>query len=371
MGKLKKIIKPFMGLALGLICGFAIGVGGVMACESLFGADMSALALLAMLAFLAIGVYLHLILHEGGHLIFGLLTGYRPVSFRIGSLTFVWTKDGVKIKKLSIAGTAGQCLMAPPRTDPAKTPYVWYNLGGCIVNLSLSVFAIAGAAAFWRTHPYAALFCLAFAAAGLYLGLTNLIPLQMQGINNDGRNALTLGRDALGRRAFWIQLEVNALLTQGMRYREMDESYFELPADADFSNSMIAAMAGMKLSRFLDLHRFDEAAQIGDALLSCEKLMGLLRMEASCERLYLALLRGEEEKIAQLDTPQLRKYIKASATMPARHRLNYALALKRNAADEAPKHAALFEKTLKTYPILGEIEMEKALFAYTEQVLGA
>lgn len=371
MGKIKKIAKTILGFAFAMLCGAAIGVGGVMACERLFGADMSALALLAMLAFLAIGVYLHLILHEGGHLIFGLLTGYRPVSFRIGSLTFVCTQDGVKLKKFSIVGTAGQCLMAPSRMDSAQMPYVWYNLGGCLVNLSLSVLAAAGAAMSWRLHPYAALFCLAFAAAGLYLGLSNLIPLQVQGINNDGRNAFTLGQDALGRRAFWTQLEVNARLTQGMRYREMDESYFELPANADFSNSMIAAAAGMKLSRFLDMHRFEEAAQLGDALLSCEKLMGLLRMETSCERLYLALLRGEAAKIAQLDTPQLRKYIKASATMPARHRLNYALALYRGQAEDAQKHAALFEKTLKTYPILGEIEMEKVLFAHTGQVLGA
>ena len=58
--------------------------------------------------------FLQIVVHEAGHLVFGLLTGYQYSSFRIGS--FMWVKlDGkIRLKRYSMSGTGGQCLMAPP-----------------------------------------------------------------------------------------------------------------------------------------------------------------------------------------------------------------------------------------------------------------
>ena len=41
--------------------------------------------LCATLVFLYVAVMIHIVLHEAGHLIFGLLSGYHFSSFRIGS----------------------------------------------------------------------------------------------------------------------------------------------------------------------------------------------------------------------------------------------------------------------------------------------
>ena len=51
---------------------------------------------LLSLAFFLIAVSLQVILHEAGHLICGLVSGYRFVSFRIFSLT--WIRQGGKVR---------------------------------------------------------------------------------------------------------------------------------------------------------------------------------------------------------------------------------------------------------------------------------
>ena len=73
---------------------------------------------------------LHTVIHEGGHMVFGLLTGYRFLSFRVLSFTIV-KKDGKLIrKKLKVPGTLGQCLMYPPE---------WKDV---IITLSMEVAVI-------------------------------------------------------------------------------------------------------------------------------------------------------------------------------------------------------------------------------------
>ena len=56
---------------------------------------------------------LQIVLHEGGHLLFGLLSGYRFVSFRIFNWTLIRQEGKFRLKRFGIAGTGGQCLMLP------------------------------------------------------------------------------------------------------------------------------------------------------------------------------------------------------------------------------------------------------------------
>ena len=88
-----------------------------------------------ILLILFMSVLLQIILHEAGYCSFGWISGYRFLSFRIGS--FMWLKKdgGIRFARLKIAGTGGQCLMGPPDLTEGKFPYILYNLGGSIINL--------------------------------------------------------------------------------------------------------------------------------------------------------------------------------------------------------------------------------------------
>ena len=72
---------------------------------------------------------IQVIIHESGHLIFGLISGYEFISFRVGSITIVKDEGKFKIKKFNIKGTGGQCLLMPKTNNYEELNYLLYNLG--------------------------------------------------------------------------------------------------------------------------------------------------------------------------------------------------------------------------------------------------
>ena len=118
------------------------GLSGFFGVQYLDKNSISDIEFVIIVAGSILAIYLQLILHEAGHLIFGLLSGYEFVSFRVGSIT-IYKKDGkTHIGSYKLAGTGGQCLMAPPDLVNEKIPYVLFNFGGVIINIVTSIFIV-------------------------------------------------------------------------------------------------------------------------------------------------------------------------------------------------------------------------------------
>jgi len=124
-------------VAIGGVCGFML--------PQLFEdrlADASpAMAFLLIAAEIIImyaAMLAQIIIHEAGHLVFGLFGGYRFRSFRVGSFMLIREGDKLKLRRMSLAGTAGQCLMTPPAYTE-NFPVTLYNLGGSLMNLITAV----------------------------------------------------------------------------------------------------------------------------------------------------------------------------------------------------------------------------------------
>ena len=144
----------------------------------------------------------------------GLLTGYRFRSYRLGSLMIQQENGRLRLRRLKISGTAGQCLLAPPDWSE-DLPVMLYNLGGCLANLLMTVLCLL----VWlpvRQHWLGAL-PLAVGLMGIAMALSNGIPMRVGGVDNDGRNALSLGKDIEAKRAFWQQMKVNEAQSDGLR----------------------------------------------------------------------------------------------------------------------------------------------------------
>ena len=328
-----------------------------------FGGYLFSVAWLAVAAVLA--VYGQIILHEGGHLVCGLATGYRFVSFRIGSWMLQRANGKFCIRKMTLAGTGGQCLLAPPPLVDGKMPYLLYNLGGPLANLLTAVLCAWGMHFGREVWGLRVLFQLS-ALVGVGMFLTNGIPLQC----NDGANALAMSKDPAAVRSLWVQLSVNAQQAEGVRLKDMPEEWFALPAEAGLQNSMTAVLAVLCENRWMDERRFDEAATLIDRLNEMPNaIMPLHRELLLCDRLYLALLRGEDAFawLAEWETKEMHQFRKQMADFLGVLRTEYAAALHAGDAQAAAQFRERFEQRSKSYPYPAEVQSERELLELLSQ----
>ena len=282
---------------------------------------------------LVIAAYLQIILHEAGHLVGGLLSGYRFVSFRVGSITLV--KDGngkLRFKCFKIAGTGGQCLMAPPENVPLdQIPTKLYNAGGALVNLlcatvSLLLLLFCDGMPMWLRY-----FLAATMAIGFVFALLNGIPLKMGGVANDGYNMLYLNRDKQAVKGFAAQLIINEKQQNGMRLSQMPDEVFDLGGEINYSDPLQANVGLLLISRELDKGNIELAHEQFKELLNSHRkeLMPLFRLEAGCELMFTSLVTGDKV-VAQktIDDEMLMKYItKYARVMSPKQRALMAKAL--------------------------------------------
>ena len=307
-----------------------------------------------------------LIVHEAGHLVFGLAAGYRFGSFRIFNLTLMKQDGKLHFGSYRLAGTAGQCLMRPPERPLGKGGVLLYNLGGVILNLlTLPLFSILLAAALLFDLPFfLSVIPLAAVLAGLMTALLNGIPLSTGMVDNDGRNAYAATRSDQTLRAFDLQLKVTDGLLSGKRLKDLPDEWFVMPVDEELKNSMRATEGVLVSNRLMDLQDFEEAKRVIEHLLAVDSgIIGLHRLLLKMDLLYIELIgEGNAERIEALYTKELKKSFAAMKSSISVQRVGYAYALlyKKDEA-EAQGWLALFEKTAKSYPYPKEAESEREL----------
>ena len=317
-----------------------------------------------------VGIFLQLIIHEAGHLVFGLKSRYQFSSFRIGS--FMWLKENNKIvcRRLSLAGTGGQCLMVPPQMQDGKIPVIMYNLGGCIMNLVASaVFLII-----YFLIPKGtviSLFSLLMVLIGVVIALMNGIPLRLGTVDNDGYNALSLGKNPDAMQAFWLQLKVNEQIAKGIRLKDMPDEWFVVPDDEAMQNSMVATQGVFATNRLMDQQRFEDADRLIAHLLEIDSgIIGLHRNLMICDRMYCELIHDNRKEILEeMLTREQIKFMKAMKKFPSVVRTEYAyalLALKDTAKVNAARE--LFEKVAKTYPYPSDVQSERELIGIADNI---
>ena len=321
------------------------------------------LTILVALVSMCAALILQIIIHEAGHLVFGLLTGYRFISFRVSS--FMWMKDNdrIRFKRMSIAGTGGQCLMAPPDLKDGKMPVQLYNYGGAIMNLIAS--AISGGLSL--LCPAGSLFrpfLLMMLVTGIAYALMNGLPLRMSLANNDGRNAWDLARSPEAVRAFWTTMKMNELSARGVCLRDMPEEWFAVPDEEGMKNGITSSLVAVACSRLMEQGRFEEADALMERLLSQNNgIPGVLRKMLVCDRIYVELIReNRPEALEALRTKDQLKFMKSMKKYPSVLRTEYAYAL---LAEKDPEKAQTvmeaFEKAARTYPNPNDITIEREL----------
>ncbi len=354
-------------LALTAACILGGIVGGVYAVWLMPYLESQGVSVIFELVFLVLGFILQTLVHEFGHLVFGLLSGYRFSSFRIFNIMLLRRDGKFELKRLHIAGTAGQCLMDAPRQS-ANAGFILYNLGGCILNIAVSGI-FAAVAVFSTELPY--LFCFSVCAVlcGIIFALINGIPMKTENMPNDGYNTYLMLNDRTSVDAFFTQLQVNGYINCGMRVSEMPDELFSMPTSEQMKNPLHASVGVLCANRLLDEHRFDDARRlICDILESGGDIVGIHENLLRCDLIYICLLTGERSEAENLLTKELLSFMKAMKNFPSVLRVNYALALSGVGNMQSSEfYLSAFEKLAKSYPHPADIASERELIEAAEE----
>lgn len=211
--KSKKIREGLFGGLLGVISviPFLFSMSKIL--DKIALLDIFWIIIILILSFVVI-----IFIHELGHLVMGLLTGYKFVSFRMFRLHIQKEEGKYKIYNKGIPGTLGQCLMLPPKGK--EVPIFWYNFGGVLFNLItalISIIVIFTSSSYWVLVTANIMFTLS-----LILGISNW--MIADGVPNDGANYKSCKKYPESRLSFYYVTYINALLTQGKRLTEIDLS---------------------------------------------------------------------------------------------------------------------------------------------------
>lgn len=367
--KKKGGLSAVISTVIMMLIGALIGVLSIIHLEGFFDGDVPLHILFLAIAALVIGIYVamlfHLVVHEAGHLLFGLMTGYEFTSFRIGSFMWVREDGKVRLKRLAVVGTGGQCLMTPPAIKDGKMPFMLYNFGGVLLNIILGALFLVGYF-FCPAQSFFAPLLIVFSIGGFVVAATNGIPMRMGPVDNDGYNARAIRKSPAAVEAFWIQLTANGELAKGVSLREMPDEWFTMPTDEEMKNSIVATRGVLACNRSMEEKRFDEADAMIAHLLAIESgTIDLYRDLLTCDRLYIELI-GENraESIERLLTDDLQKFMKTMCQFPSVLRVKYALALlSQKNVEEAEKIKEQFEMLAKSYPFVTDIQAERELMA--------
>lgn len=249
-------------------------------------------------------VMIHIIFHEAGHMIGGFLTGYKFLFFRIGSTTLVKTDSGLKIRKLKVPNTGGQCIMVPPKMKDGDYPVVIYHLGGGLLNIILSLVAIVIIKT-CSLNPVTLGYLEIFAIVGIYLGIANLVPLKV--ISNDGANIFYLKNDLEERTALHRILNDEENLINDKEVEETSKNIDEV----DLSKTFIQGLFTNKLEDRFYKMEFKEAKSIGEKLLVKAKMNMIYEFMVKTTLSTIYLVEGSAELSEELlKDKSLKKYLK-------------------------------------------------------------
>ena len=357
MNKIKDFMPKLVMALSGALIGIMIGITSVEGADS--GKNLF-LIMLCLFLITFVAFYIQLIAHEAGHLLFGLLSGYSFVSFRIQNLVLLRTRKGYELKRLSLPGTGGQCLMSPPAYDDGHYPLIMYNLGGIIVNLFLSVIFLIVYLVL-RPRLYFGIFCMAMTIFGIAMFLNNGIPLKTELVSNDGYNALHLHDDEDARKAFWATLKINELQTEGLPLSAADPAWFELSENADLKNPLVNTLLVLKENLAMEKDDLDETENYIDLLLSDKcNLNGISREMIRMDRVYIeAMKEGKEADVSFINVKKTRTLMASMKNYPAVIRTEYILACLNDDPKKAEEWRERLLKIADTYPYPLEISAEK------------
>lgn len=331
MVKEKKKKKLQINPILLIMCAFAFA-GGWFGADIMFalkeyfgetGIPRGVIVLFLMFMFVA-SIYLVSLIHETGHLVMGVLTGYEFVSFRVGSLTVVRENGKIVRKKFNIAGTGGQCIMIHKEVEhPEDIPFFWYHFGGVFFNFLTAMIALP--IILLSRNPFVIVEFAILAGMSVFLGLLNIIPTNSMGVPNDGYNIVLLRKSPIDRVALYKVLLINAMQYSGVMLEQIPSHIITFSQEEKNCESG-AGLRIIEANVWMNNRDFLTAENIYKELSESDNIPNVYKRECLCKLMFCMIMNGKsKEEIDTIYNQNLQQYIKVTGKMYVmRKRLMYA-----------------------------------------------
>lgn len=285
-------------------------------------------------------------------------------------------------KKHKIIGLSGQCLMIPPEdVHFDEVPFKFHLYGGGLMNLMsipivfISMIPFTGLMtsspeAFRAMGISSCIFCF----VSFISGVANLLPIQIGGMPTDGYTAKLCKNDPESHRAFVDSLQIAHESRRGVSMAEMPQALFYGKfslSEKMTSNYLIAQIWHCTAYRFLMQGDTFQAKVIFEAIGNCEELIVPLRITGMYNFLYTMLLEARVEQVKIYDIPfsiiKQEKKMEPHTLSLCRYRFGHAKIVSDNTRNRN-QSMSNFQRTAETSPFSGEVMDERVLLSRLEEV---
>ena len=208
---IKKIASEMI---ISIIVGVFIGIFLVFL-EYTKNINLMDFSILHLLLFALIAFLTSIFIHELGHLVMGLLTGYHFLSFRFLNIHVQKDVDGkFKFYSYWIPSTLGQCLMKPSE----NITHFCYHFGGVFFNILISLISVM--IIMITGNKLLIQFLIVMILVNLGVGKMNW--MSFKGVLNDGHNYRLIKNNPKTKKAITYLLDMNAHLSEGHEMETYD-----------------------------------------------------------------------------------------------------------------------------------------------------
>ena len=311
----------FMGVFLGIL----LNLNGDVIYETLLEIGIFCV-LLYFCLFVIISLLLATLVHEIGHVVCGILSGYKFISFRAFNVMLL-NKDGkITFTKDSIPGTSGDCRMAPPDLVDGKMPVFWYLLGGSLFNFIFALVAIIPFVLHVQA-PVFLLFCGVFIFVNIVCLLANVTPKVLY-MPNDGHNLKELLKNKKNIRILWINMKILEQVHKGVRLSDMPDEWFSLSDDDIGVDAVASNYRAIVCERLCLMRAYNDAIPLIERALYGEyKLTGVAQTSLAASHFYISVLQGDFDKAKEVFERYVAQYDKMLKNEIVYSRIKYAYKL--------------------------------------------
>lgn len=367
MKKLKLVGGMLVGVAIGLVLVLLLIyiIDGKDALDNVKDHDIEWATILLSVACaivsLILSVVIHFALHEVGHMVMGMLTGYKFLSLRLFKYAIIKDKHGrLTFKRFNVAGTGGQCIMDLPHdTDADKMPFFWHYAGGVMANILIVAISII----ILKCCDMGIIgtnFFMMMAFAGVLIAISNGVPISQNGLSNDAKSIQQLYKYKSSRTYVLRMMHMTSMLLRGTRLKDMPKEWFEDVMPHDTKDYFKLAYRINYITWLEDCGRFEDAKMVCEQLDGLDKPLPLmLKMEKDGEQVMCEMLTTKRKEVVEpLLTQRLRMYVNANKTFSAT-KLALAYVVASHYDDDQETAMALldeFASHRQDYLMPGEIE---------------